>query len=130
MIEDALLDILYIADIAKPPVFAFKSSPGQYVSLSKSIDNVDSFLLTNDDIIGQMERCDISKIVDGIKAIKTRKVKKIIMEENDHRRTAHYGMGHSNPLKFVKFVDKYGLYRQIDNDIIESMCPRKFFIDI
>jgi len=129
MIEDALLDILYIADTATPSVFAFKSTT-QYVSLSKSIDNVDSFLLTNDDIIGQMERCDISKIVDGIIAIKTRKVKGIKMEENDHTRTAHYGMGSSNPLKFVKFVDKYNEYRLIDNDIIESMCPQKFFIDI
>jgi deoxynucleoside triphosphate triphosphohydrolase SAMHD1 len=118
MIEDTLLETMFLAD--KSGVFDFRGS-----SLSHSIDNVSTFLLTQDDIIGQMERCnvqEISNVIDGIK-------KRYILPIHTHEpRIAHYGMGDENPLDFVKFVNKEGNYQQIDKKILESMCPQKFSV--
>ncbi len=121
MIEDALLDILILADQI---VFNFKNGTG-FSSLSHSIDNVESFLLTQDDIIGQMERCSWPIIVNAISAIKKRE---FVPTSGHEVRIAHYGMGSSNPLDFVKFVNKHGEYQQIDQEIINTMCPQKFSI--
>lgn len=131
-IEDALLDVLYLSEPLS--VFSFKNNEGIYVSLSNSVDHVESFLLTNDDIIGQMERCDISEIVNKINDIKRRNFKSgdrpCRILTSDHKRVAHYGMLSENPLKHVKFVNKHGEYQQIENGVVESMCPLKFFIDV
>lgn len=122
MIEDTLLDILIFAD--KQFVFNFRNKD-KNVSLSHSIDYVETFLMTQDDIIGQMERCNLSEIVNAINAIKKREFK-----STDKLRIAHYGMGDQNPLDFVKFINKSGNYQQIDKEIKNSICPNTFVIFI
>lgn len=124
IIENMLLDILIYAD--KFRVFAFKDSRYIPLTLAESIDDVESFLLTNDDIIGQLERCPYPEIVSALNRIKKREFIEI---ENDEERIAHYGMKDKNPLMLVKFINKDFTEHIFDkNDVIESMCPQKFFI--
>lgn len=127
IIEDMLLEILELAD--KRHVFNFGSNKHNPVTLSCSVDEVDSFLLTQDDIIGQMERCSYPDIIESINLIKQRQFKKDL--KNDSR-IAHYGMENKNPLNFVKFITKEGHYIDININLnlTESMCPQKFSIEL
>jgi HD superfamily phosphohydrolase len=125
VIEHILLETLLLADTRG--IFKFIDSKGQEVSLAESVNDVESFIMTQDDIIGQMERCGIPEIVNEINKIKTRNFKDI--DTNDCVSVeAHYGMHDKNPLKFVKFVDKNGNVVNIDQNIIDSMCPQYFSI--
>jgi len=126
MIEDALLEILVLA--YNSFVFNFRDSHGIPKSLSNSIDDVTSFLSTHDDIIGQIERCNNPKIIEALNAIKKREF--TIGDSNQEPRIAHYGKKSQNPLLYVKFVNKQGDYQQIDKEIIDTLCPQKFFIKI
>lgn len=116
VIEDVLVNALIIADQRK--VFNFNK-----LNLAHSIDNVYSFLLTNDDIIGQMERCEIPEVVNLINNIKTRT---FLPKISNEIRIAHYGMHEKNPLFFVKFITKNNQYKEIDPKIYNSMCPLNF----
>lgn len=120
MIEETLLNLMVYIDKNNPHV----------IPLSKTIDDVHSFILINDDIISQMERCGIDYVTKGIETIKKRDFKTIVSELKLPKTIAHYGMGKANPLNYVKFIDKHGEYKEIDNNIIDSMCPRKFFIEL
>ena len=127
-IEEMFLKALMLVD----NFILFPNSEGKMVSLSHLIDDVKSFLYTQDDIIGQMERCKTDKITGIlvsaiINDIKTRKFR---FKESDEPRYAHYGMREQNPLKFVKFVNKKNEYQQIDEDIIDCMCPKKFILKV
>lgn len=121
MIEEIVLETLVLAD---SKVFDFNGC-----SLSESINSVPNFLLTTDDIIGQLERCHIPEITDKINVIKTRNFKDY-QNYKLFKRKAHYGLSEENPLNFVKFIDKNGNYKNVEQDIIDSMCPLKFCINI
>jgi HD superfamily phosphohydrolase len=124
-IEDAMLDLLILADSLG--VFQFRNSAGHFVSLAHSIDDTVSFLLTQDDIVGQMERSGIVAITDKLNLIKTRKFDQCDTLGIQHElRIAHYSKGHENPLENVTFVDKNGRPVSVDADILDSMCPQKF----
>jgi HD superfamily phosphohydrolase len=120
MIEDTLLDALIKAD--NLGIFDFDGK-----SLANSIDTVKSFLLTQDDIIGQMERCYDPDVVGILNSVKTREFK---TKQIDDYRYVHYGMKDKNPLLLVKFINKKGEYQQIDDNIIETMCSQNFILKI
>lgn len=122
-IEDMLLDILIKADVLG--VFL----DGSVKSLQNSIDNVETFIQTQDDIIGQIERFGYKELVDELNKIKTRKFEETKRSVVD-KREPHYGMYNKNPLLFVKFIDKNGLVKQIENDLLETICPRNFMMEI
>lgn len=124
-IEDILLDTLILAD--EMSVFKFNDSQNRPKSLSHSIDDISSFLFTQDDIIGQMERCGIPAITNSINKLKNRDFGSG-GAATEHR-YAHYGLGDKNPLKFVKFVDNNNFIRPINIQLIESMCPQIFFLN-
>lgn len=91
-------------------------------NLSKSIDNIETFITTTDDIIVNLEHCGISEIEKSIRSLKDRTFEYSVIP----KRVAHYGLHELNPLSMVRFINKSGEYQQIDNDIIDSMCPKKF----
>lgn len=122
-IEDILIDALILAD--KLGIFKFYDSIGVPKSLSKSIDDTKSFLLTQDDIIGQMERSgdiDLLRVLNKI----TKRTFKNVEIHTTQIHNAHYGMKEKNPLLYVKFIDKNGIVKQINQKIIDTMCPREF----
>jgi HD superfamily phosphohydrolase len=127
IMEELFLEALLLAD--SKGVFKFTDSKGHKVSLYNSINDVNSFLQTQDDIIGQMERCEFPEIIDFIKIIKTRQFKHFPLKP-DHSRFVTYGMASENPLMYVKFIDKNKQYIGIDSDVIKSMCPSRFMLEI
>ena len=124
-IEDLMIQTLLEADAIG--VFNFNG-----VKLSESIDNVDNFMLTNDDILGQMERHSNPIIRANVKKLHTRnfetneKIEKIKIE-----RIAHYGMKSKNPMLFVKFVDKFNKVPvTLPESILNTFCPKEFEVII
>ena len=122
IIEDAILDLIVSADSAG--VFNFNGR-----SLSYSVDSVDSFLLTGDDIIGQIERCNLPSLVNSLNLIKTRNFNTDKNLDNEPR-YVNYGMKEENPLLKVTFVDKDGKKVEIDQTFIDTMIPKKFAYSI
>jgi len=122
IIEDNFLMLLEEAD--KKHVFNFNN-----YGLANSIDDVASFLLTQDDIIGQIERCNYPELIIHLNLIKQRYFDEYA-DLKTHPRIAHYGMKELNPLSFVKFITKDNKYVDKNDpdyiDIIDSMCPKKF----
>ncbi len=123
-IEEIFLNSLIIADSEN--VFKFIDSSGSVVSLSHCIDDVKSFIQANDDIMGQMERCEIDIVKQEIVKIKTRNFGTV----NKTTKVAHYGKGEVNPMCFVNFVDKNGTLVKISEEIVQSMCPYSFSLKI
>lgn len=120
-IEDMFLECLILAD--KYGIFNFNGT-----SLSKSIDDIDSFVKTNDDIIGQMERCTSPDIQQIINQINTRKF--INTPKYTIKRIAHYGMKADNPLFYVKFLDKYSESPyNLSDEILNTFCPQQFEVE-
>jgi HD superfamily phosphohydrolase len=118
VIEDMLLDILVLTD--RKTIFGYPCK------LAYTVDCVDIFLLTNDDIIGQIERCGNQEIIDKLNKIKIRNFDNPLQEP----RVAHYGKGIENPLLYVKFIDKNNKCISIDLKIINSMCPQNFSLEL
>lgn len=116
IIERHLVEALIIAD--KHNVFSFKG-----LKLSESINDINSFLYTQDDIIGQMERCNIPCVLELLNKIITRKFDVLVLE----KRYIHYGTHKENPLLKVKFFDKNLQIRSLNYDTIAIMCPAKFY---
>ena len=118
-VEELLLETMRIADEAD--VFHFRDCDGNYRNLAHSIDDVDSFLHTQDDILGQMERSGIPEVQENLKRIISRDFKDV----NTRTCIAHYGMHKENPLNFVKFFNKLGEIVNITTEI-STMCPSRF----
>lgn len=117
VMEEELLSLLELAD--NHFVFNFNGR-----LLKNSIDDVDSFLLTNDDIIGQMERCQIPEITSALSNVRRRE----FMKKTLGNRYPHYGLKENNPLNHVKFIDKNGDYCNISDDLINCVCPSNFIV--
>jgi len=121
-IEDQLLNLMIISDKAN----VFKFSTGlTFVNLAHSIDDVESFLHTQDDIIGQMERSQDVNVQSAFHDF----VNRNIQENPDvEQRVAHYGMLKENPMTMVKFFDREGKIKSIEPDVLASMCPSRFMM--
>lgn len=128
IIENIMLDAMVLAD--QMGVFKFRDSNGNIINLAHSIDDVASFLDTQDDIIGQMERSGIKEILDRLNMIKTRNFKdyNVAMAISNYNevRCAHYGMLDVNPLDLVTFIDKQGQSVKIDPKILQTITPSAF----
>jgi HD superfamily phosphohydrolase len=120
-VENMILQALLIAESKK--LFKFLDSSGNYVSLSESVNDITSFLETQDDIIGQMERFRNTDITNILTRIKKRNFEKV---EIDNNKIAHYGLYNENPLLKVKFFDKNNDIVIVDQQVIDTICPIKF----